>query len=95
MKIYSIQTSGDGLFNEVATNVKMLFHLIEKTTYKPVNIEYYDRINNQHKTLKFNYNNLNKTIKESSNKNQYWAHITIYCEYDATLKIQELGIFNK
>lgn len=93
MKIYSIQTSGDGLFNEVATNVKTLFQLIEKTTYKPINIEYYDRINNQTKSVKFNYNNLNKTIKESSNKNQYWAHVQIYCEYDATLKIQELGIF--
>ena len=94
MKIYSIQTSGDGLLYEVATNVKMLFNLINKI-YVPVTIEYYDRVDSKTKSMKFNYNNLQKAIKESSNKNQYWAHVDIMCGYDVFLKVRELGIFDK
>jgi hypothetical protein len=72
----------------------MLFNLINKI-YIPITIEYYDRADSKTKSMKFNYNNLQKAIKESSNKNQYWAHVDIMCEYDAFLKVRELGIFNK
>ena len=100
MKIYSVQTNGDGLLYEVATNVKMLFNMINKIItspflYIPITIEYYDRVDSKTKSIKFNYNNLQKAIKESSNKNQYWAHVDIICEYDAFLKVRELGIFDK
>jgi hypothetical protein len=92
MKIYTIQTSDDGLFNYVATSDKMLLKLIEKTTYKPEFIEYSDRINLQRKFVEFNNTNLKLAIKQNSNKNQYYVTLYILCENDSKLTISELDI---
>jgi hypothetical protein len=94
MKIYSVRLSEDGTQTEVYTNIKALYAGIHRTGYEPQTLTLVDYdasdINKyRFQDVKYSYANLAKAIKNSSNNGHYYARVTIYCDNDNCIEVQE------
>lgn len=89
--VYSIYLSEDGLFPYVATNIKALFNLIEKTQYEPLTIQANRNLNQLE--AKYSYNNLVKCIRNAQ-KNDAIVVAYIKCK-SGTIILSELLVASK
>jgi hypothetical protein len=97
MKIYSLYLSQDGLMHEAATNAKALDMLLVKSGYSLDEIEVFDNIKQQHRTLPYSYANLCLAVRVSSANNSFYARLSVEDKKDRanSIRIQELKIISK
>lgn len=91
MKIYTIYLSEDGLQTECYTNIKALYNGIMETGY----INGGEQVGFYTESVKFNYANLVKKLKESTQNNKYYANVQILEGTETKIYIKEMQIKTK